>query len=133
MPLTTADRLEILDLLARYNHAHDFDDINAWVTTFAPDAEFITRRSTSHGHEELRRFFLAGRERLSDVRHWIGNVVIAGDGNRATSHCYMLLFQQVEGRSTLRLSGSYDDELRRIDGSWKIARRKITIDQGPDA
>jgi 3-phenylpropionate/cinnamic acid dioxygenase small subunit len=67
------------------------------------------------------------------VRHWIGNLVVAGDGAHATSRCYMLLFQQVEGSPTLRLSGSYADELRRIDGAWKIARRQITIDQGLEA
>jgi hypothetical protein len=39
--------------------------------------------------------------------------------------------QAIEGQlPELRLVGHYDDILRREDGRWKFARRKITIDAG---
>ena len=53
MPLTTADTLEILDLIARYNHAIDSDDGEAYADTYTDDGVFQYPRGSARGRREL--------------------------------------------------------------------------------
>lgn len=128
MPLTVEDRLDIQDLLARYNQAIDGGDGEAWAETFAPDGIFHSdRRGTHQGRETLAAF---ARERHADGgprRHWTNNVVIEGDGDEATMRVYLLMLS-VDGAPELMGTARYEDQLRRIDGAWKFVRRDITTD-----
>ena len=40
MPLTAGDRMEMIELVARYNHAIDSRDAEAWADTFTEDGRF---------------------------------------------------------------------------------------------
>ena len=129
MPLSAEDRLEIMDLVARYNHAHDFEDWDALVATFAPDGELVTSRGTNpRGHEQLRRFYLESGEPIPNVRHWTGNITLEGDGDRARMRNYMMLFKAVDPPQFL-LTARYEDDLRRVEGRWRFQRRAIAVEQ----
>ena len=47
MALSAADRLEILDLVARYNHLMDGRDAEGWAECFTPDGVFDGGASAS--------------------------------------------------------------------------------------
>ena len=55
--LTADDRLEIIDLLARYAYAMDGTDPQAFLDCFIPDAELDIGYRTVKGAAELRREF----------------------------------------------------------------------------
>ena len=66
MALDPADTLEILQLAARYNHAIDYGDPEAWAGTFTADGTFNTatgRPARPRGPGEVR-----GRLRRRDGR-----------------------------------------------------------------
>lgn len=128
MTLSATHRLAILEVIARYNHAHEFDDVEAYVACFAEDGVFQTSRNTYTGQAEIRDFFLNSGERLPHVRHWVNSAVIEGDGDRATSECYFLLLG-VEDAPRLILNGRYHDMFRKADDAWKLAVRAITIER----
>jgi len=67
-------------------------------------------------------------------RHQPSNFVIDGDGDEATMRSYCTV---VSGGSRdnpfveparITFQGRYEDRLRRVDGAWKIAHRKIITD-----
>ncbi len=130
MQLSGDDRAAILDLVSRYNMAHDTDDTEAWLDTFTDDAVFLTGRSRSEGRDELRHFFLEGGERLPNVRHVTYNSVfdpIEGDPDRVRMRSDLLVFRSGEPPELL-LTRRYTDTLRRLDGGWRFERREIAAD-----
>ena len=124
MPLSTEDRLEIADLLARYNHAIDFGNAEAWAATFTPDGTFESRGQVHEGTGALLAFARSFAERGPGFRHWNNNPVIEGDGDHARSTCYLQLWHNGE----LFSRGRYEDELRRVDGCWRFVSRRVIPD-----
>ena len=124
MPLSVEDRLAIQELIARYNHAIDGGDPDGWAATFAPDGTFESRGEVHAGTEQLATFARGFQQRLPGARHWNNNLVIDGDGDLATTTCYLQLWR--EGQ--LASEGRYVDTLRKIDGQWRFASRKVVRD-----
>ena len=94
MPLSSADKLEIQELIARYNHAVDSGDTAAYAATFTEDGSF------RGGHDLVQ-----GRENLAEMagwaggnRHWTANHIINGDGDAATLKCYLMVTRTKEAR-----------------------------------
>ena len=54
MALTNDDKVEIQELISRYNKAIDTGDAESWAATFTDDGEFVGLVGTFHGAEELR-------------------------------------------------------------------------------
>jgi SnoaL-like domain len=118
MTLSSEDRLEVLELAARYNHAFDQGDAEAFANTWTDDGvfEFVTRH-TVRGRSELLGMPKTSAERGWTVRHWTTNPVIDGDGNEATLKLYVMVMR-------------IDAEGRHIEGKWKFIHRCLTPD-GP--
>jgi SnoaL-like protein len=136
--LGVADRLEILDLYARYNVYADARD-PTWVECFTDDGVFD---STAHaggarltGHDEIRAAVAdRGTGPLVGRQHWNDNIVIDGDDDTARGSCYMLRIgrEPETGAITFEEQGRYVDELRKVGGRWKFARRTVFFDMpGP--
>ena len=53
--------------------------------------------------------------------------MIDGAGNDATMRSYVTVVGMGEAANIV-FRGRYEDRLRRVDGSWRIARRKIITD-----
>ena len=126
MPLTTEDRLAILDLTARCNQAFDYRDVDAWVETFTPDGVFGDSEGIAvRGTEALRAFAQAVAHGDTVARHWNTGHVIEGDGNTATHSCYLMIIRLGEVPTVVGI-GRYDDKLMKMDGSWRFLRRVLT-------
>jgi ketosteroid isomerase-like protein len=127
MALTLEDRLDITELVGRYDQAIDFRDAAAYADTFVEDGVFqINGQPEIKGHEKLMRMI----ERLGPQgsRHWINNMVIEGDGDYARMTCYLMVL------SGLRVTnmGYYVNTLRKVEGKWKFVRRDYTPDARPE-
>jgi hypothetical protein len=125
MPSLADDRDAIRDLLARYIATADVGSSVAedWAAFFTDDGEFRQQGvETIVGRDGLVEF---GRN-LPDggVRHMISDHIIAVDGDRAT--CVATVALIVEGKWFG--TGRATDELRRVNGGWRIFSRSFVPD-----
>ncbi len=74
-------------------------------------------------------------EPLSRIRHLITNVQLvsstpsAAGAAEVSVRCRFLVYRNRVETETDFLIGKREDTLRKVDGSWKIAERKIILDQ----
>jgi 3-phenylpropionate/cinnamic acid dioxygenase small subunit len=74
-------------------------------------------------------------EPLSRIRHFITNVQLlnatpsASDPTEVSVRCRFLVYRNRVQTETDFLIGKREDTLRKVNGNWKIAERKITLDQ----
>lgn len=129
MPLSLADRLDIQDLLARYNHAIDSADTATWAATFIADGTFTSGGRTRTGTAELEAFAADFAARMPGSRHWNNNIVIEGDGDQARMSCYLQLLKTGNSEpATLVTTAKYEDTLQRVDGTWRFTSRTVLRD-----
>jgi len=138
-PRYAQDRSEIEDLQARYMFALDWQDAEAYAGTFTEDGILDWAGGIARGREAIKadvrtmRAAFAKKEaadaprRPSRLRHFITNVVVKVEGERATGTAYWVEFNnEVRDRWPLLGGyGHYEDELRRVNGQWLFSRRKI--------
>ena len=141
------DRFLIQELQSRYALAHDLTDPEMYAAVFTEDAELYgTGRLLAKGREALhaigvndRRRFNAGaaddERSFGALRHILTNSVIELSGDTtATGFCYvMTIVMRPEGGPEILSLGRYEDEYRKVDGEWLIAKREIVMDMGNSA
>lgn len=128
MSVSCDDRLAIIDLVTRYNHAFDTLDPEGWADTFTDDGEFVGDLGNPKGRSALidhvRRFstepdFAAFR----NGQHWVTNYVIDVSGDEATMSANYLYLISGEDGPSIAMMGSYRDDLKRSGGAWRFVRR----------
>ncbi len=133
MPLPPEDMFAIQELYARYNHAVDYGDPDAWAATFTADATFEAKPDTfCRGTAELRAFAALLAERF-DGRHWNNNLIAEPVPGGAKVVCYLLLVRP--GRdgvlAEVSATGIYRDELVKGPDGWRFKSRSATIEGEP--
>jgi hypothetical protein len=128
-PLTLADRIEIRELIARYNWAIDTRDGLGVADTFIPDGVFDGERSQPvRGREALIAFGeLRNRPPAPPgvgSQHWVSNLVF--EGNRARAHVKSFFIRQNVENGVVKSTnlGYYRDDLVNVDGRWLFERRR---------
>jgi uncharacterized protein (TIGR02246 family) len=119
------DKEEIRELYARYCLSFDQGAANEWAACYTHDGEFIGGGQHLKGRQAMVDF-LAGLTTGAQHR-FTANHVIDLDGDRAVCHSSVLVL--IGG--AIASSGRTVDELERVDGAWKIARRTYTGDARP--
>ena len=139
MGLTVADKLEIIELTARYNHAIDGlvpNPADAWADTFTEDGVFEAigffdpPLDKLEGRAQLREFAEGVTGNDERGYHWISNIVVDGDGASARLTCYLQALRALtkDGGGGLRVTGVYRDTLTKVNGAWKFQHRSVTFD-----
>jgi hypothetical protein len=138
------DRFLIHELQSRYALAHDLTDPALYAAVFTEDAELIgAGRLLAKGRDALhavgvndrKRFNAAAKEgerSFGALRHVITNSIVdlTGDG-AATGICYVLtIVNRAEHGPEILSVGRYEDEYRKVAGTWLIAKRTIVMDMG---
>lgn len=138
------DRFLITELQSRYALAHDLTDPALYAAVFTEDAELIgAGRLLAKGREALHAIGVNDRKRFNAdategqrsfgaLRHVITNSVVTLDGaTAATGVCYvMTVVNRPEHGPEILSVGRYEDEYRKVDGAWLIAKRTIVMDMG---
>ena len=125
MALSAADRLEILDLAACYNHLMDSRDAEGWAECFTPDGVFDGgARLQASGRAELVAFMERLIARDIPAVHWNNNIVIEGSGDAASMTLYLLVIELRDGPVATHF-GVYHDELVRTPDGWRFQRRRL--------
>ena len=129
MPLSSEDRLDILELAARYSRALDRGEPDTLREVFTENAIWESSAAGERrGHEAIISEFRDRATQAHTRKHWISNPVIEGDGNSATMTLDLLVFHLDGGDLQLGTSGTYEDRLDRGTKGWRIAHRKISVD-----
>ena len=126
-PLSLADRIEIRELIARYNWAIDTRDGTGVADTFIPDGIFDGGRIV-RGREALIAFGeLRDRppaEPGAGAQHWVTNLVF--EGNHARVHVKSYFIRQNVEAGVVKSTnlGYYRDDVVNVDGRWLFERRR---------
>ncbi len=122
------EKLAIQELFARYAHA--IDDLNpeAWVECFTPDGVFQVGTRAMRGQTALRGYADVHIEEIR-CRHMMTNFLYEVNGDEATGQCSMLATLATAGGYKIFAQGRYVDRLVKHEGAWRIAHRKVETDQ----
>ncbi|SRR5579875_3167102 len=125
------DRQKIEELYVRYAFAIDGRQYDEWISCFTEDGVFdSSRMGRFAGRDELRKF-VEKYERLLEggqIRHVISNVLVDVAGERARGRCYLNLYLTKNGKTEMIGVGTYEDQLRKVDGRWLFESRKVVLD-----
>ena len=143
MPLSFEDRQAVHDLMVRYTYCADIPGpVENLLALFTEDALMDSPVSGHNvGHEGVKAWF----RRLNTVRtgmqlrHHMTNILIDGDGDRATLTAYfyetkMDLGKAKEGQKPIaefHIAGQYDCVAVKQAGRWRLQRRTVYVDGYP--
>jgi ketosteroid isomerase-like protein len=129
-----SDEREIRNVLARLGHLADYGDLDVYLTLFTDDAIWERAGDRRQGHADI----LAGaKERRASglqgpgthTRHMNTTMWVHVDGSdEAEAHSYFLFVQNTDTSPTLGMVGHYHDTMRRTPDGWKLAHRRIIIE-----
>lgn len=125
--LQAEDRLDIIQLTATFDNALDSENIEKYLTTFAPDGELSGFWGSTTGLDNLRTQFpqlLDGFAR--GRRHLLTNHEIEGEGENATMYCYLTVFNR--DSNTMAGSATFNDVLVKREGIWLFKKRVLSAD-----
>jgi ketosteroid isomerase-like protein len=131
-PLTTADRLGILDLFARYAWAYDGGDAQAYAETFTTDGVLADQNDLrAVGRpaiaEAIKTFF--DMRGLSVWQHHNDHLRIEGDSERCVVYSYWAVLEhRPDGGFGVSSLGWYLSRLRKVDRVWLFAERTFYMD-----
>lgn len=136
--LSSSDRLEIQELIARYAWSLDTGDEDAFVDCFCRDGELIwdvfETEGRWRGAQALRRFIGYFRQQPPSAgrQHHVSNLVVTPTAAGARARSYVAVaMRSAEGPHLLNVLGHYDDELECENGRWLFSRRTIRDWSGP--
>ena len=124
-----SDRLEIQDLLIRYSRAIDTKDYKLLDSCFTPDAhvDYASSGGIAGKYPEVRAWLEKALAAFPAMMHFIGNITLELDGDRARSRTYVINpmgFPKPDGSlHVFTVAAHYVDELVRGSEGWRIAQR----------
>lgn len=128
--LTADDRLAIQEILSRYCWIIDHGRWDEMPGLFSPDCvlDFGTLMGRHEGHDGVRTLAgMIGGTGLM-MRHYVTNVVIEGDGDRAHADTYVLALTGPGPGSFMQTTGRYADDFVKRDGRWYLRQRVAVIE-----
>ncbi|HLF77210.1 MAG TPA: nuclear transport factor 2 family protein [Dehalococcoidia bacterium] len=136
--MTAQDRLDVLELIARYAQCIDGGDLDGYVDNFLPGGVIEWANGVANGREEIRSWVggLMATGRIGGepafTRHFVNlPYIYDGDGQRCSARTYVIIFTlDVSGKVTVPSVGSYTDTCVKTEHGWRFARRIIASDLG---
>jgi len=136
--LSAEDRLDIIELTARFDWAVDTDDWDEWERLWLPNAVFVTPGGRYEGRAEISDFTqlfrrlgpgvsqvgFAARSRYHLPINFVFDRASGPDEARYVAQ-FMGPRMSADGTAAFA-SGWYDDIVRRTPRGWRFARRAFT-------
>lgn len=124
------DRLAIQQVLTRYARGIDRCDVDALKSVWWPGA------TADYGDGAVDALawsdgVVTALSAMLRTQHFLGNMLIDLDGDRAQAETYCRAYHEVEspdGRAEMEVGGRYLDRLERRDDEWRIAERRYVHD-----
>jgi len=125
--LAAADRMEIMELGARFDNGLDAEDAAKFLGTFAAGGVLAGFWGEAVGEAAIRGafdFMLATFAR--NRRHVVTNHEITVEGDRAGMFTYLTVFDRATNTSIG--TATFTDTLVRAPEGWRFARRTLSAD-----
>ena len=124
-----ADRFAITELMHRYILSIDAHDNEAFADCFTPDGVYDSPFGVATGRDAIRGTIAQWHSGgvTHGKRHFTGPLQVQVKGNEATAFSYYWVAEALNAPGIVA-TGTYTDTLRKVDGVWKLAHRKQTID-----
>lgn len=143
--LPPADRQAILDLIARYGHSYDADDIEGLRALFQQDATLALHVEGAevalHESNDATRWAHAMATKRAELashgvqpRHFQTNTLVeplGADQARATTIFVVFWHRRGEASPRPVHTGVYRDMFQRTAEGWRFTRREIRLDGRP--
>jgi hypothetical protein len=130
-PMSRYDEMEeVRELYNRCAISWDENRPEDLAACFTADAVF----ESGHGHFAGREAILENVANLNGAlgrrkqRHVITNVIAQLEGDRGTGTAYFIDCVGLEGKILVMAFGTYQDELRKVDGRWCFSSRKGSVE-----
>ncbi len=131
MPLDPSELVAIHQLYSSYSFASDHGDAKAYAACFTPDGVFEMPGRRVEGAEALAASTAQSSDGSVGMRHILSNIVVDGEGDRATGKAYATLVRTQSAPASILMTGEYEDQLVRADGGWRFHARRFTPDGSP--
>jgi ketosteroid isomerase-like protein len=123
-----ADRIALQDVMSRYAKGVDDYDVALYESCFADDVEVVGfGKETFHGLAAWMAYWRKAMEPFAATQHMLGPQLATIDGDSAKcrtdvqAHHFL---KEPEG-TTLTLWATYEQDMARVDGEWKITRHSL--------
>lgn len=123
-----ADRLALQDVMLRYAAGVDERDFDMYRSCFADDVEVLDfGPGPIHGGDAWLAYVKNALERFGPTQHMLGPQLATVNGDKA--HCRtdvqaLHYLKEPEGQ-TLTLWATYETDMERINGEWKIKKHRL--------
>ncbi len=128
--IPVADKINIQELIAKYNIAFDNKNIDEWTNTWSDDGVWSTPFGEAKGKIELKN--MANRitnEFASGKRHISTNIIIENAPKNTASVRSYLTVTETKRTPEVVASGTYNDTLKKdANSKWKFVHRRLEID-----
>ncbi len=131
--LAAVDRIEIVELGARFDNGLDGEDQAKFVSTFTKDGVLAGFWGEAKGPEQIAGAFNFMLSTFAkNRRHVVANHEVTVAGDTAKMFSYMVVFDRATNTSIG--TATFTDELVREknSGQWKFARRTLNADKNVD-
>ena len=126
------DKFAIEERIGIYNQSLDQGHYEDFLACWCEDGVFHGLGGPYVGKAAIRRFTDSYDERyrlrLNGLKHFTVNIVSRIDGDRARSSSHLQLVTTGAKGAHILFTGRYEDELRRVDGQWLFASRRLHQD-----
>ncbi|MFK7914294.1 MAG: nuclear transport factor 2 family protein [Pseudomonadales bacterium] len=124
-----ADRVALQDVMLNYAAGVDERDFERYRNCFADDVEVLDFGSeTIRGVDAWVAYVREALEAYGPTQHMLGPqfATIDGDVAQTRSDVQALHYMSDKPDTTLTLWATYETEMTRINGEWKISRHRLT-------
>jgi ketosteroid isomerase-like protein len=123
-----ADRIALMDVMLKYAKGVDERDMALYRSVFADDVQVVGfARNDIHGASEWMTFVERALAQYGATQHMLGPQLATVSGD--TAHCrtdvQALHYMKDKPNTTLMLWATYESDMRRVNGEWKIARHQL--------
>lgn len=128
--ITIEDKIDIQELIAKYNIALDNKNIDDWTNTWTDDGVWSTPFGEAKGKTELKNMInQVTNEFASGKRHLSTNIIIQDAPNNMTTAKSYLIVTEAKKNPEVVASGAYIDTLKKdANSKWKFVQRRLEID-----
>ena len=122
------DKQELAELLAVLSSAVDRADRDRIAACYTEDS--FDDHGTFKGSGQQFADFVCGPGPMTSMHHLLGQSIFEVDGDEARGETFYV-FHGTAGSAQVTGHGRYVDYFRRIEGSWKLAYRRVVPDAVP--
>lgn len=125
---SVADRIACQDVMLRYAAGVDNRDFDMYRSCFADDVEVLGFGSeTINGGDAWLAYVKDALARFGPTQHMLGPqlATIDGDNARCRTDVQALHYMKDQPKTTLTLWATYETDMQRINGEWKIKRHRL--------